>query len=84
MEAFVNRIIDAARRILHWADERVPRGLRSVLGLLLMIGGLAGFLPVLGFWMIPAGLAMIALDIPPWRRWLKKRIGPGHPSDPTR
>jgi len=76
MEALVNRMMQTIRRILHWADRRVPRGLRSVLGLLMMIGGLAGMLPVLGFWMIPAGLAMIALDIPPWRRWLKKRIGP--------
>ena len=72
------------RRILHWADERVPRGLRTVLGLLLIVGGLAGMLPLLGFWMIPAGLAMVALDIPPWRRWLKRRIGPAPPSDGKR
>jgi hypothetical protein len=35
-----------------------------------MIGGMAGFLPILGFWMIPVGLALIALDIPPLRRRL--------------
>ena len=29
-----------------------------------MIGGLFGFLPVLGFWMFPLGLAFVALDIP--------------------
>ncbi|HVZ01720.1 MAG TPA: hypothetical protein VHA35_19600 [Dongiaceae bacterium] len=84
MEAFVNRMMHAVRRILHWADERLPRGLRSVFGLLLIIGGLAGLLPVLGFWMIPAGLAMIALDIPPWRRWLKRRIGRLRPPDDER
>ena len=35
-----------------------------------MIGGLLGFLPVLGFWMFPLGVAFVALDIPP----LRKRI----------
>ena len=81
MEALFHRMMQTVRRLVHWADERVPRGLRSVLGVLLTIGGLAGFLPVLGFWMIPAGLAMIALDIPPWRRWLKKRMGMHHHPD---
>jgi hypothetical protein len=35
-----------------------------MVGVLLMIGGVFGFLPVLGFWMFPLGLAFIALDIP--------------------
>jgi hypothetical protein len=65
------------RRIARWADGHVPRGLRSVLGVLLICGGVLGFLPVLGFWMIPAGLALIALDIPPWRRWVLRRLGVG-------
>lgn len=38
--------------------------MRSLVGLLLMVGGVFGFLPVLGFWMFPLGLAFIALDIP--------------------
>lgn len=29
-----------------------------------MIGGVFGFLPVLGFWMFPLGIAFIALDLP--------------------
>lgn len=43
--------------------HRVPPGLRSLLGLMLIVGGLFGFLPILGFWMIPLGLVFIALDI---------------------
>ena len=31
--------------------------IRIGLGILLIAGGLVGFLPVLGFWMIPLGLA---------------------------
>ncbi len=35
-----------------------------------MVGGVFGFLPILGFWMIPLGLAIAALDIRPlWRRF---------------
>ena len=41
-----------------------PRWLRVTLGLLLIIGGILGFLPVLGFWMLPLGLAILAIDIP--------------------
>lgn len=47
----------------------VPPGLRSVVGFLLIVGGIFGFLPILGFWMIPLGVAVMALDIRPlWRR----------------
>jgi hypothetical protein len=49
--------------------SRVPPGLRLVLGVLLIIGGVFGFLPVLGFWMVPLGVAVAALDVMPlWRR----------------
>ncbi len=53
--------------------RRVPPGLRLVLGLLLILGGVLGFLPILGFWMIPLGLAVAALDIELYRRWRRRR-----------
>ena len=42
---------------------RLPRSmaLRLVLGFLLVIGGFLGFLPVLGFWMIPLGIGVLSL-----------------------
>lgn len=40
------------------------RLLRIPLSVLLVIGGLLGFLPVLGFWMVPVGLLLLAVDIP--------------------
>jgi len=69
-------------RAVEWMDGHVPRGLRSVLGLLLIAGGCVGFLPVLGFWMIPAGLAAIALDIPACRRWVLKRVAAEQSKNP--
>jgi len=52
----------------------LPPVLRGVLGLILIFLGLLGFLPILGFWMIPLGLALLATDIPPLGRWLRRRI----------
>ena len=47
-----------------------------------MIGGVFGFLPVLGFWMFPLGIAFIALDLPfsqprihRWLAHLKEQAG---------
>lgn len=48
------------------------RILRISLGVALMLGGLAGFLPVLGFWMIPLGLLVLSIDLPAARR-LRRR-----------
>ena len=51
--------------------RNVPPGVRTLLGLLLIAGGIFGFLPILGFWMIPLGIAVVAMDIRPiadaWR-----------------
>ena len=47
---------------------------RTTLGIVLIIGGVLGFLPVLGYWMIPLGLAMLAVDWPWARRWSRKLI----------
>lgn len=53
------------RRALVRIRQRVPPGLRTILGLLLVAGGIVGFLPVLGFWMIPLGVLVIGLDVKP-------------------
>ncbi|MFY0692172.1 MAG: hypothetical protein JXR14_09665 [Paracoccaceae bacterium] len=70
-----------------WIRRHVRPGLRTFLGLLLIAGGILGFLPVLGFWMIPLGVAVVAMDIRPLlhmlRRWRAGRPNPktGDPSD---
>ncbi|MCY1126212.1 hypothetical protein OU426_05035 [Frigidibacter sp. RF13] len=56
------------RRLLVRINRRVPPGARAILGLLLIIGGIFGFLPVLGFWMIPLGVGVVWLDVRAWRR----------------
>jgi|TARA_Y200000002_G_scaffold52631_1_gene38192 hypothetical protein len=61
-------------RVLMWAKTKLPLGVRSVVGLLFMVGGVFGFLPILGFWMLPLGLALIALDLPPTRKSIERWI----------
>lgn len=52
----------------------LPRSriVRVVIGVLLILGGLLGFLPVLGFWMVPLGLLVLSVDLPPVRRWRRR------------
>lgn len=38
--------------------------IRFPLALILTAGGLLWFLPVLGLWMLPAGLLLLAIDLP--------------------
>lgn len=50
---------------------------RIVVGVLLIIGGMLGFLPVLGFWMIPLGVFVLSVDfafIRKWRRQFEVRV----------
>ena len=58
------RIAGFTYRTLKWGRDHVPAGIRSILGILFMIGGVFGFLPILGFWMFPLGVAFVALDLP--------------------
>ncbi len=48
--------------------------LRIGLGILLVGFGLLGFLPILGFWMIPLGIAILSVDLPPVRRFRRNVI----------
>lgn len=66
---------------------RIPapesRAARLVVGVALLVGGVFWFLPVLGWWMIPAGLVILSRDFPRIRRferratvWLGRRLKP--------
>ncbi|MEN8196026.1 MAG: hypothetical protein ABFS30_05860 [Pseudomonadota bacterium] len=65
------------RRAFAWGRLKIRFGFRTLLGLLFVAGGIFGFLPVLGFWMVPVGLVLIALDVPPLRRWLRSWLHNG-------
>ena len=66
------RIAAHTFRTLRWGRDHVPPGIRSLIGVGFAIGGIFGFLPVLGFWMLPLGAAFIALDIPSMQHKIDK------------
>ncbi|WP_341872339.1 hypothetical protein [Lutibaculum baratangense] len=45
---------------------------RVTIGSLLIAGGSLGFLPVLGFWMIPLGVVFLSIDLAIARRWRRR------------
>ena len=49
------------------------RALRMVIGIILVLVGLVGFLPIVGFWMIPLGLIVLSIDLP-WARRGRRRF----------
>lgn len=73
---------------LNWLRRPHARWVRIPLGLLLILGGVFSFLPVLGVWMLPLGLLLLAIDLPflkgpvsrfmvwaerRWRLWQRRR-----------
>ncbi len=52
----------------------VPKSvaMRRTLGGALVLGGALGFLPILGFWMLPLGLVVLSNDSHRVRRWRRK------------
>lgn len=62
-------------RIGKWQFQ-LPRNRlwRTLLGVAFILGGIVGFLPVVGFWMIPVGLLILSNDIPMIRRWRRRLI----------
>ena len=69
------RVLTASTYLMLKRSTRyLPPIIRGVLGLCLTMLGVLGFLPVLGFWMIPLGLALLATDLPPLARWIKSQV----------
>ena len=61
-------------RIGRFAIE-LPRNriVRISLGVaLIILGGVFGWLPILGYWMVPLGLLVLASDSPMIRRWNRR------------
>jgi hypothetical protein len=54
-----------ARRLLHRARRPSSVWVRLPAAMALIVSGIVGtFLPILGFWMVPLGLALLAIDLP--------------------
>jgi len=58
-----------------WVRKPSSRLVRIPLALLLVLGGIFSFLPVLGLWMLPLGLVLIAQDIPFLQKPIARMLG---------
>lgn len=59
---------------LRWLRQPGSLWVRAPLAALLVVAGLVGFLPVLGFWMLPLGLLLLAQDLPLLRRPMRRLL----------
>jgi hypothetical protein len=55
--------LPSSARIVRWARDPRARKHRLPVGILCVIGGMFWFLPVLGIWLLPIGLLLIAQDV---------------------
>lgn len=86
---FENKLPAQAAAFVKWVRKPSSRPVHIPLAILLVLGGIFSFLPVLGLWMLPLGLILIAQDIPflqkpiarmlSWieRKWLERQRARG-------
>jgi hypothetical protein len=63
-EMIDRRVPISVSRFIRWLRMPSSFAVRLVIAILLILGGIFSFLPVLGLWMLPLGLLLIAQDVP--------------------
>jgi hypothetical protein len=61
-------------QFIRWLRKPSSFAARLAVAVLLIVGGIFSFLPVLGFWMLPLGLLLIAQDVPFLQKPLVKAL----------
>lgn len=59
----IQRRFPATRGFLEWLRGPRSRIFRIPISIILILGGIFSFLPILGIWMLPLGLLLLALDL---------------------
>jgi hypothetical protein len=95
LEALVDRLPQRIGGAVSHLLRPKSRWIRIPTGVLLIGGGLLAFLPVLGMWMLPVGVALLSEDVPALRsarskvldwverrrpQWLSSSSQPNNPS----
>jgi hypothetical protein len=75
------RLPRSVARLIEWSTRPGLHWVRIPAALILMLGGVFSILPVLGLWMLPLGLVLLAKDVPVLRRptarmlaWLDRQL----------
>lgn len=73
VDRWLSRLPRPMRSRIDWLRVPSRRGLRLLAGTALVLGGTLSFLPVLGLWMLPLGLALLAQDVPTLKVFMERR-----------
>jgi hypothetical protein len=80
LERLIDRLPQRVQTTTRWLRRPSLRLVRIPVGVMLVGGGFLGMLPLLGFWMLPLGLMLLAEDMQPLRRardrvldWIERR-----------
>jgi hypothetical protein len=68
LEQLIDRLPARVQAATRWLRRPSSRWARVPAGVLLIIGGLLSILPLLGLWMLPLGVVLLADDVPVFRR----------------
>ena len=75
------RVPISISRFIGWLRMPSSFVMRLTIAILLVLGGIFSFLPILGLWMLPLGLLLIAQDVPILQKplvaafaWLEKKF----------
>ncbi len=63
-EMINRRVPRRVAQAIEWLRKPSSFAVRLIVAILLILGGIFSFLPVLGLWMLPLGLLFISQDVP--------------------
>ena len=72
---FEGRLPPRLARFVGWLRKPSSRLVRIPLAILLIVGGIFSFFPVLGLWMLPLGLLLFAQDVPMLQKPMARMLG---------
>jgi hypothetical protein len=74
LERLIGRLPIRLQTLVRWLRRPSSRWVRIPAGLLLIVGGVLSVLPLLGLWMLPIGLILLAEDVPLLRTWRDRML----------
>ncbi len=72
---FEGKLPPRPAKFVGWLRQPSSRYTRIPLAILLILGGIFSFLPVLGVWMLPLGLLLFAQDVPVLQKPMARSLG---------
>ncbi|MBN9561991.1 MAG: hypothetical protein J0H14_14870 [Alphaproteobacteria bacterium] len=72
LELLTRQLPERMQSVIRWLRRPSARWVRIPAGILLVVGSIFSILPILGLWMLPLGLVLLAEDVAPLRRGMDR------------